>query len=88
MKYFSYFFFLIIITGCNPKPLFPLPKKNISNVPVKNISITKLNFPRDGYITVKQNQTIYEIANTFNILPQEIIRANNLKSPYDLLISS
>ena len=84
MKYFFYFFFLIIITGCNPEPIFPLPKKNISNVPVKYISITKLNFPRDGYITVNENQTIYQIANTFNILPQEIIRANNLTSPYEL----
>ena len=84
MKYFFYFFFLIIITGCNPEPIFPLPKKNISNVRVKDISITKLNFPRDGYITVNENQTIYQIANTFNILPQEIIRANNLTSPYEL----
>ncbi len=84
MKYFFYFFSLIIITGCNPEPLFPLPKKNISNVPVKNISITKLNFPRNGYITVNENQTIYEIANTFNIFPQEIIIANNLKAPYEL----
>ena len=84
MKYFSYFFVLIIITGCNPEPIFPFPKKNISNVPIKNVSITKLNFPRDGYIIVNENQTIYEIANTFNILPQEIIRANNLKPPYEL----
>ena len=84
MKYFSYFFFMIIIAGCNPEPIFPLQKKNISNVPVKDISIRKFKFPRDGYITVNDNQTIYEIANTFNILPQEIIRANDLKSPYEL----
>ena len=84
MKYFYYFFFLIIITGCNPEPIFPLSKKNISNVPIKNVSITKLNFPKDGYIIANENQTIYEIANTFNILPQEIIRANNLKAPYEL----
>ena len=61
MKYFSYFFFLIVITGCNPEPIFPLSKKNISNVPIKNVSITKLNFPRDGYITVNENQTIYHV---------------------------
>lgn len=84
MKHFFNFFLLIMITGCNPEPIFPLPKKNISNIPVKNISITKLNFPKDGYITVNENQTIYEIANTFNILPQEIVRANNLKAPYEL----
>ena len=84
MKYFSYFSFLIIITGCNPEPIFPFSKKNISNVPIKSLSIAKLNIPRDGYITVNENQTIYDIANTYNILPQEIVRANNLKHPYEL----
>ena len=84
MKYFFNFFVLIIIAGCNPEPIFPLSKKNISNVPIKNFSITKLDFPKDGYISIGHNQTIYDIANIFNILPQEIIRANNLKAPYEL----
>jgi murein DD-endopeptidase MepM/ murein hydrolase activator NlpD len=83
MRRFLYFF-LIIIAGCNPDPIFPLPKKNISIVPVKNFSIAKLNFPKDGYISIDENQSIYDIANTYNILPQEIIRANNLKPPYEL----
>ena len=83
MKLFFYFFLLIIVTGCNPKPIFPLSKKNLSNVPIKNYTISKLNLPKDGYITVNENQSIYDIANTYNILPQEIIRANNLKSPYE-----
>lgn len=85
MKHFFIFFLIIIISGCNPNTIFPISKKNISYVPVKNLSITKLNFPKDGYIIVNDNQTIYDIANIFNILPQEIIRANNLKSPYKLL---
>jgi len=85
MKLFFNLFLLLIITGCNPDPIFPISKKNISNVPVKNLSITKLNFPKDGYISVDDNQTIYDIANIYNILPKEIIRANNLKSPYQLL---
>ena len=84
MKHFFIFFLIIIISGCNPDPIFPISKKNISYVPVKNLSITKLNFPKDGYISVNDNQTIYDIANIFDILPQEIIRANNLKSPYKL----
>ncbi len=84
MKYIFNFFVLILIAGCNPEPIFPLSKKNISNVPIKNSVITKLDFPKDGYISVGDNQTIYEIANIFNILPQEIIRANNLKAPYEL----
>ena len=85
MRHFLVFSLLIIITGCNPEPIFPLSKKDISTVSVKNLSITKLNFPKDGYITVDDNQTIYDIANIYNILPQEIIRVNNLKSPYKLL---
>ena len=84
MKYFFNFFLLILIFGCNPDPIFPLSKKNISNVPVKNLSIEKLNFPKDGYIIVDNNQTVYDISNKFNILPQEIIRANNLNPPYEL----
>ena len=84
MKFLFNIFLLIIITVCNPEPIFPLSKKNISNVVVKNYSITKLNFPKDGYFTVDENQTIYDIANRYNILPQEIIRANNLKPPYEL----
>ena len=84
MKHFFYFFLLFTIIGCNPEPIFPLPKKNISYVPVKNFLITKLDFPKDGYVSVTDNQTIYDIANTFNILPQEIIRANNLEAPYEL----
>ena len=83
MRHFFYFF-LIVIAGCNPEPILPFQKKNISTVPVKNSSIAKLNFPKDGYITVDDNQTIYDVANTYNILPQEIIRANKLKPPFDL----
>ena len=84
MKHFFIFLFLLIIIGCNPEPIFPLSKKNISNIPVKNFSMTKLDFPKDGHISIGDNQTIYDIANTYNILPQEIIRANNLKAPYEL----
>ena len=51
---------------------------------VKNFSIAKLDFPKDGYVSIDDNQTIYDVANTYNILPQEIIRANNLKPPYEL----
>ena len=60
-----------------------MTQKNISNVVVKNFSIVKLDFPKDGYVSVDDNQTIYDLANTYNILPQEIIRANNLKPPYE-----
>ena len=84
MKFLFNLFLLIIITGCNPDPIFPLSKKNISNVVVKDFYIAKLDFPKDSYVSVDDNQTVYDLANTYNILPQEIIRANNLKSPFDL----
>ena len=84
MRHFFKFFLLIIIASCRPDPFFPISKKNISNVPIKNSSIAKLNFPKDGYFIVDDNQTIYDIANLFNILPQDIIRSNNLKSPFEL----
>ena len=84
MKFLFNIFLLIIITGCNPDPIFPLTKKNTSNVVVKNFSIEKLDFPKDGYVSVDENETIYDFANTYNILPQEIIRANNLSPPYEL----
>ena len=84
MKFLFNFFLLIIITGCKSEPIFPLSKKNISNVVVKKFSIAKLDFPKDGYVSVNDNQTIYDVANIYNILPQEIIRANNLKPPYEL----
>ena len=83
MRFFI-FFLIILITGCNPKPLFPLTKKEKSYVPIKNFSINKLKYPKDGYVIVDEGQTIYDIANSFNVLPQEIIRANNLQHPFKL----
>ena len=61
MKFLFNFFLLIIITGCNPNPIFSLSKKNTYNVVVKNFSIEKLDFPKDGYIRVDENQTIYDL---------------------------
>ena len=59
MKLFFIFFLLFTIIGCSPEPIFPFSKKNISNIPVKNLSITKLDYPKDGYVSVLKNQTIY-----------------------------
>ncbi len=78
------FFLITLISGCNPKPIFPLTEKELSNVPIKNFSVEKLKFPNDGYLIVKDGQSIYDIANSYNVLPQEIIRANNLKAPFEL----
>ena len=35
--------------------------------------------------TVKENDTIFSISNLYGIPPIEIIRANNLKEPYNIL---
>ena len=38
----------------------------------------------DGYIFPKKNETIYDLSNKYGILPQAIIKFNNLKKPYNL----
>ena len=45
-----------------------------------------MNFDSKSFIEIEDfgNQTIYDLANTYNILPHEIIRANNLNPPYKL----
>ena len=79
--------YFIFVVGCSPKPMFPIVKKNTSSILVKNNIQNKKPFPIDGYITVKRGQTIYDLANIYNLLPQKIVEANNLKSPYNLTIN-
>ena len=35
-------------------------------------------------IIVKENETIYSIANKFKVIPRDIIKDNNLTKPYKL----
>ena len=78
------FSFLILILGCDAKPLIPLSNKDTTSIIVNNFHVKKLPFPKDGYIIIDAEKTIYDIANNYNLLPQDIIEANNLKYPYTL----
>ena len=44
----------------------------------------KNNIPLNGMIMVKENETIYSIANKYNVIPKDIIEDNKLSKPYDL----
>ena len=35
-------------------------------------------------IIVKENETIYSIANKYKVIPKDIIKDNNLTKPYEL----
>ena len=46
--------------------------------------LIKNNIPLNGMIMVKGNETIYSIANKYNVIPKDIIEDNKLSKPYDL----
>ena len=46
--------------------------------------LIKNNVPLNGMIMVKENETIYSIANKYNVIPKDIIEDNNLSKPYDI----
>ena len=82
IKIFIYFIFFITLVGCKSidKNLFFYVK----NTPIKNIQFKKLPYPKTGYIFPKKNETIYDLSNKYGILPQAIIKFNNLKKPYNI----
>ena len=47
----------------------------------------KNNIPLNGMIIVKENETIYSIANKYNVIPKDIIEDNKLSKPYDLKLN-
>ncbi|MFL2818316.1 MAG: peptidoglycan DD-metalloendopeptidase family protein [Candidatus Puniceispirillales bacterium] len=46
--------------------------------------LIKNNIPLNGMIMVKENETIYSIANKYNVIPKDIIEDNKLSKPYNL----
>ena len=74
---------LFIQSSCNKSLYY---KKDLSIVRINNVKNTKVNFPKDGYIYVKQDETIYTISNKYRVTPKKIIQANNLQSPYTLKV--
>lgn len=57
---------------------------NKNNVLIKNILIKKHKYPKSGYVIPKKNETIYDLSNRYDILPQKIIKYNDLKKPYNI----
>ena len=75
--------------GCQSNKLYDGLKKDLApekeaKVFNKTPSSNNMNIPLNGMIIVKENETIYTIANKFKVIPKDIIEDNNLSKPYEL----
>ena len=89
-------FLLIILTlfmfGCQSNNLVEELKNNYAPetkavVFNKNEVLNKIKIPLNGMIMVKENETIYTIANKYNVIPRHIIDDNKLLKPYALKLN-
>ena len=71
----------LILGGCFKNPLI---KEYSTIIHEKSLNKKKYDIPMNGMIFVKENQTIYSIANEYNVTPNDIINDNNLIKPYKL----
>ena len=86
----SYYIILIfLLFGCQSNKLYDGFKKDLA--PEKEAKIfnkisssNNMNIPLNGMIIVRENETIYSIANKFKVIPKDIIEDNNLSKPYEL----
>ena len=53
----------------------------------KNEEFKKNEIPLNGMIMVKENETVYSIANKYDVIPKDIIEDNKLLKPYDLKLN-
>ena len=53
----------------------------------KNEKLNKNKIPLNGMIMVKENETVYSIANKYNVIPKDIIEDNKLLKPFDLKLN-
>ena len=88
-KNYYIIFLIFFIFGCQNKNLYDALKKDLS--PEKDVKIFNktpnsniINIPLNGMIIVKENETIYTIANKYKVIPRDIIEDNNLSKPYTL----
>ena len=75
--------------GCQSNKLYDGLKKDLSpekeaKIFNKTSSSNNMNIPLNGMIIVRENETIYSIANKFKVIPKDIIEDNNLSKPYEL----
>ena len=82
----------LFIFGCQTKNLVEELKNNYGPetkavVFNKNEALNKIKIPLNGMIMVKENETIYTIANKYNVIPTHIIDDNKLLKPYALKLN-
>ena len=88
-KVFIFIFFVLLLTGCLNNNLVKEVKNDFAQeqkVTVFNKLSNKNSYkiPFNGMILVKKNDTIYSIANSFKVIPLDIINDNNLIKPFNL----
>ncbi len=71
----------LLFWGCNTK-VIQLKKKEPATLNI--VQNKTFQIPKLGFIYISDDVSIYDIANKYRLLPQEIIKANNLKAPYKL----
>ena len=79
----------LILSGCKTTQLIESVKGDFSSenkAIILNKSSTGLkeSIPINGMIFVKKNETIYSIANKYNVIPKNVIDDNDLVKPYVL----
>ena len=91
-KLFVFILFVLLLSGCLNNNLVNEVKNDFSQeqkVTVFNKSSNKSSYiiPLNGMIVVKKNETIYSIANKFQVIPKDIINDNNLIKPFKLKLN-
>ena len=91
-KVFVFILFVLLLTGCLNNNLVKEVKNDFAQeqkVTVFNKLLNKDSYkiPLNGMILVKENETIYSIANKFQVIPKDIINDNNLIEPFKLKIN-
>ena len=81
--------FVFFVFGCKQNDVFVGLKNDLApereaKIFNKISNVNKKNIPLNGMIIVKENETIYTIANKYNVIPIDIIEDNNLSKPYEL----
>ena len=89
----SYYIILIFLMfGCQSNKLYDGLKKDLApekeaKIFNKTSSSNNFDIPLNGMIIVKENETIYSIANKYKVIPKDIIEDNNLSKPYELKLN-
>ena len=78
--------------GCQSNKLYDGLKKDLApekeaKIFNKTSSLNNVDIPLNGMIIVKENETIYSIANKYKVIPKDIIEDNNLSNPYELKLN-